>query len=552
MSTGEAKAHLASPCDDPSQSAARVPGGASPGVGSADPAGGLSRTGRSSAKGWKTSEASIQDGKAKRKKMVDTHSFFAKLTDRERELFCVVTEDIPLQSTAGLQSIKKRLWKGHEANIKLAFAIKCGQLAINLYTVTRMAALVNVLSPPPGMPVFEEGSMRICSDRLEPECFEAKLRNKIFIQFAYTMEFAAVLVMGIALGSITIYFFCCPDPKKFAGKGYFALMVLPRIASKFSLMMFLHMSSLERLQRFVRRGEFRCLLGASCYGFRSNAGSGGLDLEEVQRMRNPNDDSKQATSIRRDVIGMLCCFVLAVAGLHFLLVKLTMVYFAGLFPYIKWTFREWLMFGGFANQLSGIALSTETQMLRVFLFKFGGEDTNWQSAEIEACSVYLHLFAMRLVEQLGCMRALMVFWTMTSADLQSLFQGKLRYLEQAAVRDEELEMMQKLDSREELDALRDSLLEGSKIVEASMEESLNEAVPSERMEVLQMCQARMIGQLRLAARVQEHVWEWRKVALLEECKVVPHSVEKLKADSSTEEVVPFPSHFEHSPQSSGR
>merc|ERR1719387_1983905 len=101
-------------------------------------------------------------------------------------------------------------------------------------------------------------------------------------------------------------------------------------------------------------------------------------------MRTPNlEDSKRATSIRRDLLGLLCCFILAVAGLHFLLVKLTMIYFAGLFHYTSWTFREWLTFGGFANQLSGIALSTETQMLRVFLFKFGGEDTTWQPAEIE-------------------------------------------------------------------------------------------------------------------------------------------------------------------------
>merc|ERR1719379_2252914 len=98
--------------------------------------------------------------------------------------------------------------------------------------------------------------------------------------------------------------------------------------------MFLHLSSLERLQRFVRRGEFRCLLGASCYGCRGSEDYGGLDPEEVQRMRTPNlEDSKRATSIRRDLLGLLCCFILAVAGLHFLLVKLTMIYFAGLFHY---------------------------------------------------------------------------------------------------------------------------------------------------------------------------------------------------------------------------
>jgi hypothetical protein len=226
-------------------------------------------------------------------------------------------------------------------------------------------------------------------------------------------------------------------------------------------------------------------------------------------MRVPNL-SDQRPSKKTELVGLCICSIFAIAALQFLLVKLTMVYFAGLFHYTDWTWKEMLLFFGFANQLSGIALSTETQMLRILLFKFGGEDTYWQKTEIEACATYLHYFARRLVEQLGCLRALMVFWTMTSADLQSLFQGKLRYLEQAAVRDEEIMMMQKLNSRGDLVAHRDSLLLGSKEVELEMDELLNEARPCDRMELLQTSQSRMIGQLRLAARVQEHIWEWRQ------------------------------------------
>merc|ERR1712050_426973 len=98
------------------------------------------------------------------------------------------------------------------------------------------------------------------------------------------------------------------------------------------------------------------------------------------------------------------------------------------------------MFVGFLNQLCSISMTSELEFLRILLFKFGGEDTHWSITEIEACRMYLHYFASRLVEQCGRRRALFVLWSMQSGDLQRLFQGKLRKKEQAAVRDEEIAM----------------------------------------------------------------------------------------------------------------
>merc|ERR1719387_1798766 len=80
-------------------------------------------------------------------------------------------------------------------------------------------------------------------------------------------------------------------------------------------------------------------------------------------------------------------------------------------------------------------------------------------------------------------------------------------------------MFQHLTSREDLKRLRDELLEGSRADEATLDQALAETLPEKRMELLNRTQARAIGRLRLAARVQEHIWEWEKVALLEGKKV---------------------------------
>merc|ERR1712217_35441 len=179
----------------------------------------------------------------------------------------------------------------------------------------------------------------------------------------------------------------------------------------------------------------------------------------------------------------------------------------------------------------------------------GGEDTCWQETEIDACRTYFHYFSMRLVEQLGRVRALMVFWAMTSADLQSLFQGKLRHMEQKAVRDQEILMMQKLNNREELVRQRNALLESSKRAEATLKEELDNALPSERMKLLELTQAKLIGEMRLAARVQEHIWEWRKVELLETRKVIPstdNTVTEAAAFSSDSVTIAFQKEGENS------
>merc|ERR1719356_1968871 len=49
------------------------------------------------------------------------------------------------------------------------------------------------------------------------------------------------------------------DPEGYAKRRYFAMIALPKLACKFSLISFLHIGNAERLKSFILRGEFRCL-----------------------------------------------------------------------------------------------------------------------------------------------------------------------------------------------------------------------------------------------------------------------------------------------------
>merc|ERR1712137_292223 len=100
-----------------------------------------------------------------------------------------------------------------------------------------------------------------------------------------------------------------------------------------------------------------------------------------------------------DIISIILCVIFIAAAFHVLLLKLSLIYFAGLFsPYGEWKIQEYILFFGFANQLSGLSLASEVEMFRVLLFKFGGEESVWTSEEIEACDIYLQYLAVQAVE----------------------------------------------------------------------------------------------------------------------------------------------------------
>jgi hypothetical protein len=220
-----------------------------------------------------------------------------------------------------------------------------------------------------------------------------------------------------------------------------------------------------------------------------------------------------------DIIGMIMVGCLILLSMRVLVLKLTLVYFAGIFGWTDWNYKEWLLFLGFLNQLSGLALSGEVEMLRVLLFKFGGEDSKWTTENIEACDTYFHYLAYRTVEQLGRLKGIVLLFSLNSAQMQGLFQGHMRLKEQKAVRNKEIEMYQHLHDREGLIQMRDELLEVFHTMLRDHDRLLDEAAPEDKMDVLNKFQTKAIGALRLSAKAQEFIWEWEKVLLLEGAEV---------------------------------
>lgn len=502
-------------------------------------------------------------GDKTRKKILKTHKFFMELTDQEREMFAIVTQDISLQNTGGLQSIKRRLWEGRELFKLAAMMAQIAQVVLNVSTTVRMCTMTlhNVANGSNTLSLTSD-RLRICSphiridgsDATQIGCFETGLVRKRLTQAFLLTEAALVCAATLYITWSSLFLMVCRKPSSYAGRRYFVMMALPKITARFSLVMFLHMANADRLKSFLLRGEFRCLASLCFDSLRQHMSSlvvvpgektrvvpfvkkdtfasaqacignvtkhlNFLENDNISDGGNPPKPSRCRWRCKRDtccqVVGLVSCLVLIVAALHSLLIKMMLLYFVIISSYTEWDIKEWLTFLGFVNQLSGISLSSEVETLRILLFRFGGETTKWTPMQIQACGTYFRFLSRRLVEQTGRRVALVLMWTMSSADLQKLFQGHQRLHEQNAVLGDTIEVFERIADSAQLINMRDKLLRNFRNREDTLEQSLELVPPDQRLELLNFVQTRAIGELRLAAQVQEHIWQWKKV-LLHEC-----------------------------------
>lgn len=561
-----------------------------------------------------------KEAKSKRSKLESTHQFFARLSTRERGLFAVVTEDISLNSTAGIQNIGRKIWHGQARAKYVSLALTLVRLALNCAVV--ISSAISVMGQPSDdnkrNGKYLNDSLLGLPRRGNDGCYPKHIQKLSAWQLLIFGELVCVASMVLIFVASVLRLVCSRQPHAYVANHAFALLACPRIASKFSFLMFLHLANVERLQSFIFRGEFRCIaafikntvrhqtaslkdvagmalkdLPAGLLPKRreradswtpaasDNDGDGSAYAERAARQHSKSvrsdqmgrsrtalvrkdteetrsDDQsgsvtagrwakaprrstdipfKQAHAWRRgtlssdigvdcgqdtdaiirkyNIVGLVVCVMLVGAAIMAMLWKLSLLYFACLYPMGEWDLTEWILFIGFINQVSGVSLSGELELLRILLFKFGGETTQWGSMQIEACATYFHYLATRTVEQLGIGRGIILLMTLTSAELQALFQGHMRQAEQASVRREEEEMFTALHNPENLKDLRDKLL-----TEFGSLQTLDLGVrtASDLEEGLHMCntnQKKAIGLLRLAARTQEFIWEWSKVEMLE-------------------------------------
>merc|ERR1719331_864898 len=204
--------------------------------------------------------------------------------------------------------------------------------------------------------------------------------------------------------------------------------------------------------------------------------------------------------------------VLIMLALHVLLMKLTVIYFASMFNWHDWTWRECIAFLGFVNHLGGLGMSDENELLRVLIFKFAGEDSTWNEQEIEECDAYFQCLATEAMKQLGQVRGVGLLWTLSAEQLQRMLLGHQRAEQQDAVRHHEVSMWKCLDSKESLMHLRDKLIQGYRKDMEEFQAKTAKLPREQRLKRLNRIQRRAIGKLRLAAKVSEFIWQWEKDA----------------------------------------
>lgn len=206
-------------------------------------------------------------------------------------------------------------------------------------------------------------------------------------------------------------------------------IVAPKFLTKCSLLISLHWANPSRISSAFERREFlyfaqsiwACAEGLflSCFcSQRRQSGNGNQDTDytsdevsegdvEIFHHAVGSDDSPEIESqycgsddcknhIAAMLVPILVCFSLLA-----MLVKMTSMFCETLIDYRSWTFHNWIIFFGFINQIGGIVLASEVELLRVLLFKFGGSEAKWDSQNVKRCNEFLKFLVLRVLDAVG-------------------------------------------------------------------------------------------------------------------------------------------------------
>lgn len=536
--------------------------------------------------GHEKSSRSVSTSGKLAKQMCEMSTRFAAFSEEQQEYFTIVTDDVPLNHVAGLKNVSGRIWKKKKISTLLNTVFMIGQLGLNTYMAISSFHFATRMTLNNGMGVtVDQNGLKICSHRLPEElalqqsnstrgkrCLQADSLPSALWRALLLVEGAAglLLVFLVIFHALLLVTSKAKAPKR-AARFYVWFIFMPDIACRFSLFMFLHYASLAKIAGIFFRNELRCCFAImrghastsvrhsvhyikhlKSIGGKLRVGSTSDDdsdnEEEGEEERDTRTRSISSAGTRPggqedqptvdiisdaetrhmwcwDIFGLVLVISSIFLALHVLLMKLSLVYYAGLYYYSNWSLTEFWTFVGFVNQLGGLSMSRQVELLRTILFKFGGENSTWSATEIEACNAYFMFLAERIVQERDRFEGLAVLWSIDSDSLQQLFQGHARADMQAVVRPDTIRMFQSLHSKDALEALRDKLIASAKraysTLDAKIKGRLNITIgsgnrPSKSesfkspLDTVNHCMRKACGQLHLAAKVQEFIWQWEK------------------------------------------
>lgn len=229
-------------------------------------------------------------------------------------------------------------------------------------------------------------------------------------------------------------------------------LLVPKFLSKLSAISFLQLLNFGRFKSIFFRGEgvfwitlVRCSLGKVVSGKYINLEK--HDEESAGNSSDAEDDSDGDSALEEiedtpgpceNVIkffGIILYLALVCMSLQAMLMKLTVVSFAGLTSFNTWKHGEWIVVFGFMNQIAGLCWLEEVELHRLLLFKFGGEDAKWTQSEGHRCDMYFRFIAMKIVTGKigekgktfgGRLASLCTLFTLNADDMQKLLLSKER------------------------------------------------------------------------------------------------------------------------------
>lgn len=428
-------------------------------------------------------ESELIDGGYEKTPRQAFKDFYGRLSGTQKKHFIQVSEEVPLDRTAGLGNIARDL---------LIPSTKLPTKILPFYAYARV--ILNLMYMWYNHPWYSPDSalfhhqasgssvelhsnyLKVCersfnvsdmggdntNSTWDTVCFYSqnfyRLRAMLAVEW---FELSVVTVLTVVMVYSGVRFLCCGTvgccggrhAKTLPERCPVAFFLLPNFTAKFSLLMGLQLVNVSRMKSFLVRGELKLmtvlvresLSGAFSPNRRTDRGTSmvvtfdnvddasesdhGEESQDLKdnRMVSGSVSTSDWICVRLEMgVGFACQLVLIVVAFQALLVKLTTVHFLTVRTWDDWYFSEIILAAGFVNQLAGAIDVDWVEVHRVLLLKFGGTDSTWQSRECKICASYFELLAKRIVYSevtegfFGRWRALGVMSSFGSSELQKM------------------------------------------------------------------------------------------------------------------------------------
>jgi len=467
--------------------------------------------------------------------------FWKRLTPAGLKHLVHVTEDMPFDRFGGLMHLYTTLWsKSRYVNALLLVA----RMGLNSYTswVVGKVALTDLFFDGKmtiGGLTLENGKMKICEDDFHhAACITSNLSRLRSFQIISVIEllivFTTLLIVLLSAIVFLLNLHCRKHPTLPSDRPMI-FMLLPKFVAKLSAISFLQLLNFGRFRSIFLRGEGR-------FWFTLMWQSVKPSIERNKYIKHTHEDDGSASDCSSDdtdheddvgpphpcarfmmFVGAIFYLMVVAMSCQAMLMKLTIISFAGLTSFDTWNVNEWVVVLGFLNQIAALCWLEEVEFHRLLLFKFGGPDALWGQRECHRCDMYFRFLAMKIITGkigekgktfTGRLAVLCTLYTLNADDVQKLLLSTEREDLLKTENDGRIDYFQKMFAhadvyRKALHQYAATKAAGTKEAKEKAVRELLPAVDSRRQHLLKyendQCQAENLGIAKLAKEQQVYL-----------------------------------------------